>query len=231
MRMKHIGIVGVTAEGAALCYRTIVSEAAKLLGQNKHPEISLHNHPFALLAELQMKKDWDGLSDQLSLSVKKLASIGADFAIMPSNSPHYAIDLIRKKSPIPVMSIVEATVNEVKEKGFKRFAILGIGITMTDGLYEKPLKTAGIDPVIPNKLQQDVLIDVIYNYIIPDKSTTKSTQKVIAVINQLKEKKCDSVGLCCTELPIIITKENSPLPFVDTTRLIAKKALEYAIEP
>lgn len=226
---KHIGIVAVTAEGASLCYRAIVSESAKILGQNKHPEISLHNYSFDEIAFIQSKKDWEGLSVLLASSVAKLAATGADFAIIPANSSHYAIELIREKSSIPVLSIVEITVEEARRRQFKKFAILGIGMTMTDGLYEKPLRDLGIEPVIPTKEQQEIVNKIIFENIIPGKTTSESTKKVVEVIQQLKDQGCDSTGMCCTELPIIITERNSPLPFIDTTRLLAQKAVEYSL--
>lgn len=101
---------------------------------------------------------------------------------------------------------------------------------MTDGLYEKPLRELGIKVVIPNPKQQEVVNRVIFGNIIPGKVTNESTQEIIDVLTELKAQGCDGVGMCCTELPLIITPENSPLPFIDTTRLLAQKAVEYALQ-
>ena len=227
---KHIGIVGVTAEGASLCYKKICSEASKIMGINHHPEISLHNQSFHKFIEPFNRKDWKSIAQIINESIKKLESSGADFAIIPANSVHFAFNEIQKISPIPVLSIVEISAQECKKMNYKKVGILGVGMTMSDGLYDEPLKKYGIKPIIPPKSEQKIISDVIYNDIVPAKVTDKSVNKIINVIKSLKEKDCDSVILGCTELPLIIDKNNSPLPFIDTTRLLAIKALDYSLK-
>ena len=226
---KHIGIVGITAEGASLCYKTICSESSKILGMNRHPEISLHNLPFHKFIEPFNKKDWKALAEIINNSIKKLASIGTDFAIIPANSVHFAFREIKKISPIPVLSIVEIAAEECKEKKYKKVGILGVGMTMSDGLFDSSLKKYGIKTAIPSKSEQKIISDVIYNEIVPAKVTNKSINKIINIIKSLKQKCCDAVILGCTELPLVIDKNNSPLPLIDTTRLLAEKALEYSL--
>ena len=226
---KHIGIVGVSAEGASLCYKTICSEASKLMGLNNHPEISLHNQSFHKILEPFNKKDRKALAKIINNSIEKLASIGADFAIIPANSVHFAFKEIKKISPIPVLSIIEIAAQECKKKNYKKVGILGVGMTMSDGLYDESLKKYSIEPITPSKSEQKIISDVIYNEIVPAKVTDESINKIINVIKSLKEKGCDSVILGCTELPLVINKNNSPLPFIDTTRLLARKALEYSL--
>ena len=226
---KHIGIVGVTAEGASLCYKTICSESSKILGLNHHPEISLHNQSFHKFIEPFNRKDWKAVSAIINNSIKKLESIGAEFVIIPANSVHFAFSEIKNISPIPVLSIVEIAAEECKGKKYKKVGILGVGMTMSDGLFDSSLKKYGITPVNPSKSEQKIISDVIYNEIVPAKVTNKSIKKIVDVIKSLKEKGCDAVILGCTELPLIIDKKNSPLPLIDTTRLLAKKALDYSL--
>lgn len=227
--MKHIGIVGITAEGASQCYKTIVSEAVLQLGPNTHPEISVNNQSFNNFLKLQKEKDWDSIAELVIKSIHKLAKIECEFAIMPANSIHYAISQIQEHSPVSVLNMVDLVVQECKARGFKHPAILGVGITMADGLYEHPLRSIGIDPVIPDDKTQLELSDIIYNEIVPGKASDTTTEKVLKVISDLKTRGCDSVILGCTELPIIITATNSPLSFIDTTRLLATKALDYSL--
>lgn len=227
--MKHIGIVANTAEGASLCYKTIVSEAGKLLGNNKHPEISLHAYPLDKIDPKEEAGDWNGVAEIVNISINKLKSIGADFIIIPSNSPHYAMKQIKKLSELPLLSIVDVTVKECIEKGYKKIGILGLERTMSGGLYEIPLLEAGLTPIVPTKAERDIVNRVLWENVIPGNPTKETTKEVVTVIEQLKERDCDAVILGCTELPIIITEANSPLPSIDTTRLLAKKALEEAI--
>ena len=227
--MKHIGIVGVTAEGASLCYRTIVSEAGKKLGQYHHPEISLHNVSFHEIFQSQTRGDWENVANIILYSVKKLAASGADFIIMPANSTHFVFDRIKKKSPVPFLSLVELTAQECRKRGMKRVLVLGVGMTMRDKLYKKNLERYGIEHVVPTASDQKVINEVIMDEIVPAKVSSGSVKKITGIIEKMKKDGCDGVILGCTELPIVIDDKSSPLPAIDTTRLLAQKALEYAI--
>lgn len=226
--MKHIGIVGITAEGAALCYKTIVAQSARLVGQNIHPEISINNISFDQILALQKAKSWSGVAKLMCSSIQKLSSIGAEVAIIPANSVHYAIEEILRISPIPVLNLVDLVANECITRGFKKTAILGVGITMSDGLYERSLMNVGVETITPSVEVQSELNDIIYNEIVPGIYTEETTQKIVKILDDLRSSGCDSVILGCTELPILITEANSPLPFIDTTRLLAIKSLDYA---
>jgi aspartate racemase len=229
MEPKTIGIVGLTAEGASLCYRTIVSESARLLGTDVHPPIVLHNPSLHLTNDVLRRRDWPGLGALVIDSISKLVSIGAEIIIMPANAAHYAASYFLAASPVPFLSIVEVSANACVARGFKRVAILGIGITMSDGLYEQPLRERGIEAVIPTSEEQATVNRVIFEEIIPMRATSETSRQIVEVIRRLKARGADAVILGCTELPIVITEANSPLPFVDTTRLLAHEALKYAL--
>ena len=227
--MKHIGIVGITAEGTALCYKTIVAQSARLVGQNIHPEISINNISFDQILALQKAKSWSGVAKLMCSSIQKLSSIGTEVAIIPANSIHYAIEEILRISPIPVLNLVDLVANECITRGFKKIAILGVGITMSDGLYERSLMNVGVETITPSVEVQSELNDIIYNEIVPGIYTEETTQKIVNILDGLRSSGCDSVILGCTELPILITEANSSLPFIDTTRLLAIKSLDYAL--
>ncbi|MDO8554108.1 MAG: amino acid racemase [Candidatus Micrarchaeota archaeon] len=226
--MKHIGIVAITAEGATLCYRTIVSEAGKLLGQNKHPEITLNNAPFDEILSAQNKGDWSKVANVILNSIAKLQKAGTEFAVIPANSVHYSFDEIKKKSTIPVLSIIEITAEECKKLGYKKVGLVGTKLTMENSLYQKPLQKYDIELVIPEKKDREKINCIIFNEIVLNKII--STNEIVEIINKLKQNGCDAVILGCTEIPIVINEQNSPLPFIDTTRLLAIKALEYSLK-
>jgi aspartate racemase len=161
-------------------------------------------------------------------SIQKLSPIGTEVAIIPANSIHYAIEEILRISPIPVLNLVDLVANECITRGFKKIAILGVGITMSDGLYERSLMNVGVETITPSVEVQSELNDIIYNEIIPGIYTEETTQKIVNILDGLRSSGCDSVILGCTELPILITEANSSLPFIDTTRLLAIKSLEYS---
>lgn len=230
--MKHIGIAGITVPGALLCIDTIVSESYKYFGQDslRHPRITYTQLPSNEIDKPFDTKDWDKVGEDLLTSIKSLGQAGADFVIIPSNSPHYAIQKVQAESPIPVISIIDIVINECQSRGFKNVGILGVGVTMSDGLYENPLKEVGIESVIPSAKRQQEINDLIYKDIIKGKPTEETKKKMIEYIQEIKDRGGDSFIAGCTEIPIVITNESeSPLPFIDTTRLIAKKAFEAAI--
>ena len=228
--MKHVGIVGVSPEGAALCYKTICAEASKRLGPNKYPEISLHQQSFDKILAAQNKRDWNTVASLLLYSVKKVAAEGADFAVIPANSVHYAFKEVQAESPIPILNIVDLSLDECKENGYEKVAVIGTGLTMSDGLYEAPSKERGMEMLLPEKTDQGLLNDIIFKELVPGNWSQKSVDEVVRIIEKLKVKGCKAVILACTEIPLIINESNSPLPCIDTTRLLAKKAVELAIK-
>ena len=150
--MKHIGIVAVSSEGASLCYRTICSEANKVLGEQKHPEITLHHFSFDLILKAQAKGDREAVAAILLDSIEKVAKSGADFAIIPANSVHFEIDSIKAKSPLPVLSILDIVAEECKQKHYQKVGVLGIGLTMSGGLFDEALMKNGITRTINGTL-------------------------------------------------------------------------------
>lgn len=195
-----------------------------------HPQITYTNLPLSEINPPIHAKDWDQVARDLLRSLDILKKAGADFAVIPSNSPHYAIDKVKKKSPIPIISIVDVTIAECQRRGFRKVGILGVGVTMSDGLYAKPLGKVGIKSVTLSPERQKDINDLIFHKIIQGKPTAKTTIKMKAFINELKDMGCNSFIAGCTEIPVVIKSENdSPLPFIDTTRLLAKKAFEEAI--
>lgn len=226
---KAIGIVAITAEGAALCYRTIVAESSHYLPPQVHPPIVLHNPSLHIINERMRQRDWPGVAALVGDSIRKLVSVGAELVIMPANAPHYAVARIAAECPVPFLNIVECAVAECAEHGYMRVAVLGIGLTMSDGLYDGPLRERGIQPILPTDEEQATIDAVIFEQIIPDRVTRQGMRRVVDVIARLKERGAEAVILGCTELPIIITERNAPLPFVDSTRLLARKALKHAV--
>jgi len=230
MKMKHIGIIGVSSEGAALCYRTICEEGFAKIGKFIHPEITINTLPLIDYINCFEKNDWNTVASLMLKSTKTLASAGADFAICPDNTVHYAFDILKINSPIPLLSIVEIAAKECQTKGYKKVGILGTKYTMQGGLYNKALTNFGIESVIPNEDDIEIVNTVIFNELSPGQVSDASSKPLIEVIKKLKKSGCTAVILGCTELPLVINQNNSSLPPIDTTRLQARKALEFALK-
>ena len=224
----HIGIVGVSAEGAALCFRTICAEGSDLFGPGAQPEVSMHTLSFARYRRLSEQQDWRATSDLLLTSAKKLAKIGADFLICPANTPHLAFPYFESRSPLPWLHIVDVVADEALRRGFHRIGILGTRYTMHSGLYPDRLTPRGLEALSPNADECATINRFIYDELVRGVCTPAATEYHQQVIARLKSEGCDAVVLGCTEIPLIVIDTNSPLPTLDSTRLLARAALRKA---
>jgi aspartate racemase len=226
---KHVGIIAVSSEGAALCYRTICREAEAVMGGLAHPEISMHNHSLARYMNCIERDDWDGVASLMASSAKKLAAAGADFAICPDNTVHRAFEKAVKQSPIPLLSIIETVAEECQLRGYKKVGVLGTRFTMQGPVYRENLAKLNIEMIVPNEEDQERVNSIIFEELVPFKASESAAKDLTRIIQKLKESGCEAVILGCTEIPLVINAENSPLPVADSTRLLALKALEHSL--
>jgi aspartate racemase len=226
---KHIGIVACSAEGAALCYRTICSEAPALMGEHRHPEISMHTHPLSEYMVHIRAGNWKGVADLMISSAEKLAGMGADFAICPDNTIHQAFELVTAESTIPWLHIAHAVAREARTRGFKNLAITGTTYLMTGPVYPDVLDNYGIGWQIPEKDDREKIDTIIFKELVNGIFAEKSRLFFNSVIQELKSRGCDAVVLGCTEIPLLVDPADCPLPALDSTRLLARLALEEAI--
>jgi aspartate racemase len=226
---KHIGIVACSPEGAALCYRTICKEAHKQMGKHMNPEVSIHSVSFDQYIGLFEARKWDDVAKLMLASSKKLASMGADFAICPDNTVHEAYDLVAPNSPIPWMSILEEVGKEAKNKGYDRVGILGTEYVMTSPLYQKKLHNAGIKTEIPDDDDRRKINKIVYNELANGVFTERHRAYFYHVIDRLKQDGVEAVILGCTEIPMLVTPYDCPLPTLDSTQILAQVALRRAL--
>jgi aspartate racemase len=223
----HIGIVAGTAEGAALCYRTLCHEAEEFMGRYAHPEITLHTFSLQSYFDLIDHDDWTGVARLLSQSANKLAQAGADLIICPNNTLHRAYDLLQ--SPVPWLHIAAVVAEEAAHRGFHRLGLLGTRAVMEDSMYSRYLGEWGIEQVIPPTHDRLDIQHIIRRELIPGRLTSRSRDFLLAIVNRLRQSGCDAVILGCTELPLIISEEHSPLALLDSTQLLARAALKLAV--
>ncbi|HEX6902161.1 MAG TPA: amino acid racemase [Thermoanaerobaculia bacterium] len=229
-RPLHIGIVACSAEGAALCYRTICAEGAALLGGHAHPEVSLHSASLADYVQCLESGDLQGVADLMLASARKLAAAGAGFLICPDNTIHQAFDLVAPSSPLPWLHIAEVVAAEAEARGYRRLGLLGTRWLVSSEVYPERLAPRGLDCLRPSDAERDevgrlIMEELVYGVFRPE--TVECFQAVIA---GLRSRGCDAVILGCTEIPLIISDQNSPLPTLDSTRLLARAALRRALE-
>jgi len=226
---KHIGIVACSAEGAALCYRTICVEAPSEMGEHRHPEITMHTHPLSEYMVHIRAGNWDMVAQLMLSSARKVAQAGADFAICPDNTIHQAFDLVTLKSPIPWLHIAEAVGEQAKKKGFTHLGILGTKYLMKGPVYPDALKKFGVVTEIPEEQDREEIDTIIFNELVNGIFPEKSRLYFNSVIQALKHRGCNAVVLGCTEIPLIVDPNDCPLPTLDSTRLLAWAALRKAL--
>ena len=226
---KHIGIVACSAEGAALCYRTICLEGSQLLGANAHPEISLHTHSLADYIKYFDCDDWFGVGELMLSSAEKLAKTGADFLICPDNTIHQALPHIQAHLSLPWLHIANVVVEEAVNRGMQRLGLTGTRWLVESSVYPETISAHGLTCTIPDPIEQEEIHRITQEELIYGVLKPESTAYFQRVLQRMKEDGCDAVILGCTEIPLIVDDSNSPLPTLDSTRLLARAALHEAM--
>ncbi|WP_193180670.1 aspartate/glutamate racemase family protein [Nisaea sediminum] len=226
--MKHIGIVGCSAEGAALCYRTICSEGAERLGAHVHPDISMHTPSLSRYVACLEAGDINGVADLMLDSARRLEHAGADFLICPDNTIHQAFPLLTGRSPLPWVHIAEAVTAAAVESGYTKLGITGTRWLVESDVYPEKLEAEGIAWQRPSPEEIEEAARIIMDELVPGIIRPSSVAYFRNVIEGLKGAGCDAVILGCTEIPLIVNDANSALPVLDSTRLLARAALDAA---
>jgi len=226
---QHIGIVACSAEGAALCYRTICTEGAHLLGAHAHPEVSMHTPSLAEYMACIYRGDWQGVGELMLASAHKLATAGADFLICPDNTIHQALRYVEPRSPLPWLNIADVVAGHAVERGFRRVGLTGTRWLVESDVYPVKLAARGLEFVRPNAADREEVNRIIMEELVNGRFTPEAVACFQRIIEEMKGEGCDAVVLGCTEIPLIMNDANSPLPTLDSTRLLARAALHRAV--
>jgi aspartate racemase len=226
---QHIGIVACSAEGAALCYRTICVEGAGLLGPYAHPEVSVHTPSFADYTAHLDRGDWRGVAELMLRSADKLAAIGADFLICPDNTIHQALPHVVPRSPRPWLHIAEVVAAHAASRGFRRLGLTGTGWLVDSDVYPDKLAARDLAYLRPLPAERDEIHRIIMDELVHGVQRPEAVAYFQQVIERMKQEGCDAVVLGCTEIPLIINDTNCALPTLDSTRLLARAALHRAV--
>ncbi len=227
-RCRHVGIVAVSAEGAALCYRTICAESAPILGPHDHPQVTMHTYPLAEYMAHVSAGRWQDAAGLLLSSADVLVRAGADLLICPDNTLHQALDLVRDRTPVPWLHIAEEVAAVALARGFNRLGVLGTRYLMEGPVYAGKLMAAGIEHEIPRADDRERINAIIFNELVYGRFEKDSRRYFRTVIEALAARGCDAVVLGCTEIPLLITDTDSPLPAIDSTRTLARAAIREA---
>jgi len=228
---KHVGIVACSAEGAALCYTTVCTEAPELMGRkHAHPEVSMHTHPFSDYVRLMEAGKWDGVAALMLSSEAKLAKAGAELVICPDNTIHRVFDQVAAHAKLPWLHIAEEVAKEAGRRKYQRVGLIGTSYTMDSPFYKEKLDAHGVSIVFPGEKDRKLVHRIIFDELVSAHFTAESRAYFTGLISEMRGQGCEAVVLGCTEVPLIITEENSPLPVLDSTRLLARAALHSSLD-
>ena len=227
--MKHIGILAHSFEGAGLCFRTACLEGVAKLGPHMHPEITMTCQPMALVLDAWERGDNATLRAFFMKDAGKLAAAGADFFVLPDNTAHIAMESPGDPFPIPGLNIGEVVAEQAARDGRTKVGILGTKYTMNGPVYPGALGRRGIGWAVPSAEDQKIVNDVIFDELCLGEITERGRDEYLRIIEKLKADGCDAVALVCTEIPLLVTKDVSPLPTLESTQLLAKAAVEVAV--
>lgn len=227
-RARHVGIVAVSAEGAALCYRTFCAESAAIVGPHDHPQVTMHTYPLAeYMAHVEAGR-WHDAGELLLSSAAVLVGAGAELLICPDNTLHQALDLVRGRAPAPWLHIAEEVAAVAAARGFRRLGVLGTRYLMEGPVYREKLAARGIECQVPDRGDRERLNAIIFDELVDGRVEEPSRRAVCGMIEAMGACGSDAVVLGCTEIPLLITEAESPLPAIDSTRTLARAAIREA---
>ncbi len=225
----HIGILAHSAEGATLCYRSVWMEGVARMGAHAHPEITLTGVAMSLLLPAWEQGDLAALRAAFVADARKLAAAGADFFVLPDNTAHIALEAPGAPFPIPCLHIGEIVADQAARDGRRKIGILGTDWTMTGPVYPGALGRRGLEWEVPDEADRATIHRIIFDELCLGVFTDEARAAYVEIITRLAARGCDAVALVCTEIPLLITQEVSPLPILDSTRLLARAAVEVAL--
>jgi aspartate racemase len=228
-RLRHIGILAHSADGAALCFLEMVREASRQLGAHDHPEITLSIRPMAPMLEQYERNDLSQVRTYLTRTAERLARAGCDFFVCPDNTAHMALELPGDPLPLAGLHIAEIVAERAKTDGRACVGLLGTKWTMEGPVYPAAFARHGIAMRTPASADRAIVDEVIFTELCQGRLLEASRAEYVRIIDDLKREGCDAVALSCTEIPLLITPDVSPLPTIDSTRLLAREAVATAL--
>lgn len=229
MEMKHIGIVSHSFEGATLCYHEACMEGVRRLGPHQHPQITMTGIAMHHLLGPWERGDHAAIREAFEEDVRSLAAAGADFFICPDNTAHIALETKGPPFAIPCLHIGEVVAERAQQDGRRKVGILGTNWTMNGPVYPGALGRRGMEWAIPDEEERATIHRIIMDELCLGEFRDESRDAYVRIIERLASEGCDAVALVCTEIPLLITAEVSPLPILDSTRLLARTAVDVAL--
>ncbi len=199
------------------------------MGEHNHPEVSMHTYPLSLYMEHIRSGDWNEVAALMLSSSRKLAKTGAEILICPDNTIHQAFPIVTEQSSLPWLHIADSVRWKAEELGLKKLAVLGTDYLMTGPVYRDALGKSGIIGIIPEAADREIINSIIFKELVYGLFNRESREYFTSVIQRMKALGCDGVIMGCTEIPLLLDPAESPLPLLDSTRLLAEAAVKESL--
>lgn len=230
--MKRIGIIGgLGPESTVDYYKEIISAFNKKYKDLAYPEIIIYSANMNELMQLVNLKNWEKISEWLLEKIENVSRAGAEFAAIASNTPHIVFEEVRKKSPIPLLSIVEETCKEAGKLKVKKCGLMGTKLTMEADFYKKPFQSQGIEVIIPSEDERDLIQNRLFTEIELGIIKDSTREELLGIAKRMiDDDEIDSLILGCTELPLILPDSEHGIPFLNTTAIHCESIIKYCVE-
>jgi len=226
---RHIGIIAVSPEGSAMCYRTLAQRVSSVAEPDARPLITLHSIPFSRYLAAIDHDDWEMVAQLLQWSSETLAAAGAEFCILPDNLAHHAAPMARAGSPVPWLSMIDLVADAVVSDGRKTVGLIGAKALTSGSIYQTVLGLRGVKVVVPEPGDLQAVNDIIFRELIHGSVTEPSRERLHQILGALSERGCEGVILGSTETPLLVTAETPELSLYDPVHLLVAGAMDVAL--
>ena len=231
MNLKTIGLIGGMSWESTATYYKIINETVKeKLGGLHSAKCILYSVDFQEIEECQANGNWEKSGEILGEAAYNLEKAGADFIVICTNTMHKVVNQIKEKISIPILHIAEMTAEKILEKGLKNIALLGTKYTMEQDFYKSKLIEKGINVIIPDKNDIEIINEVIYDELCLGTINSNSKKKFLEIVDKLRSKGAEGIILGCTEIGLLIKNEDTDVPLFDTAIIHAEQAAMYSIK-
>ena len=231
MNLKTIGLIGGMSWESTVTYYKIINETVKeKLGGLHSAKCILYSVDFQEIEECQANGNWEKSGEILGEAANNLEKAGADFIVICTNTMHKVVNQIKEKISIPILHIAEMTAEKILEKGLKNIALLGTKYTMEQDFYKSKLIEKGINVIIPDKNDIEIINEVIYDEICLGIINSNSKKKFLEIVDKLRSKEAEGIILGCTEIGLLIKNTDTDVPLFDTAIIHAEQAAMYSIK-
>ena len=220
MGYKKCGMIGGVGPAATtLYYNKIIEGFREKIGAGHYPEFLIHSLNLGEVSSLFEREEFEFLGDKLVQTVNGFHEMGCDFAVIACNGLHTVFDYVQERISIPMISIIESVMKEVRQQDYNSVGLLGTTFVMRGPLYRTPLEKVGIECIVPDDLEQEWIMEAIMGDLQLPEVPGKTEDRLMNNVEKLQKRGAEAIILACTDLPVAIKEENTKAILIDSTKI------------